>query len=422
MRPAPQPRRGDGPWGPRDDRYGGDQYRVRRPPRRDVDRIDWDEPDRRPAPPRLRHPLWAKLSVGLGALVMVVSGLSVIVPKLAISYFTKEIDRVDVIPEGLKGTDISGAINFLLIGIDQRNSGPNGNDLLRADSIIVVHIPADHSRVFLISLPRDARVKIPPVPEQNFPGETTKINAAFAYGARLPNGQRDISATGRGNGAVLTMRTISDLVPGGLKFNGFGIIDFDGFTSVVNALGGVHMCIDTETWSIKYTQEGHWLGYDMDDHVAGPPGRRGWHYEVGCRHMEPWEALDYARQRHLLPDGDYDRQRHQQQLIKAIVKQVASTDNLTNFKKISELQQAAGELLTLDLGGNSMEDWVFTLSSLRPDDMVMIKTNGGRFSPVGDDTSDERLLPESLELLKSLQTDTVLDFLVAHQDWVAADA
>ena len=47
-----------------------------------------------------------------------------------------------------------------------------------------------------------------------------------------------------------------------------------------------------------------------------------WH-EKGCKDMEGWEALDYARQRYGLTNGDYDRQRHQQQLIKAMAKKAS---------------------------------------------------------------------------------------------------
>jgi anionic cell wall polymer biosynthesis LytR-Cps2A-Psr (LCP) family protein len=138
--------------------------------------------------------------------------------------------------------------------------------------------------------------------------------------------------------------------------------------------------------------------------------------------MLPWEALDYSRQRYYLAngDGDYGRQRHQQQLIKAIVQKVSSGDTITNFSTMTRLQKAAGDLLTLDLGNTKVEDWVLTLSSLRSDDIVMVKTNGGKFAPNGNG-SNEQLIPDTLELLKAVQNDTVFDFLTSHQDWIAAD-
>jgi anionic cell wall polymer biosynthesis LytR-Cps2A-Psr (LCP) family protein len=213
------------------------------------------------------------------------------------------------------------------------------------------------------------------------------------------------------------MKTLSNLVPGGLTFNGVAIINFDGFLDVLEAIGGVHMCVDVDTHSIHYTDDGVKQANDLSDYDSL---KRGKHYPVGCYDMQPWEALDYSRQRHNLPNGDYDRQRHQQQLIKAIIKKVASKDTLTNFGMISKLQKAAGDLLTIDPGPNKLEDWVLTLQSLRPDDMVMIRTNGGKYSPNGNG-SNETLMPESIDLLKAVQQDKVFDFLTAHPDWIAAD-
>ena len=385
-----------------------------------------DRPGLPRSKPGRKDPLWAKITIIVGAVVMVVSGLTVVVPKIAAAWFTSGITEFDAIPEELRGTSIDGPINFLLIGVDQREG--EGVDGVRADSIVLVHVPAAHDRVFMISLPRDARVEIPPFPQLNFPGDDAeKINGAFSYGAKeggagKPYWDRkiDLGREGRERGTALTMLTISNLVPGGLKFNGAAIIDFDGFEAVVNALGGVHMCIDTDLYSIHYLPNGQKAGNPLHEEYGGRYGT-GYHYTKDCRDLQPWEALDYSRQRYELPNGDYDRQRHQQQLLKAIVKKVASTDTVTNFSTLRKLQEAAGDLLTLDPGGNKLEDWVLTLSSLRAEDMILIRTNGGKFSGYGDGTSDERLLPETIELLKSVQTDTVFDFLTAHPDWAAND-
>jgi LCP family protein required for cell wall assembly len=371
--------------------------------------------------------LWAKLSVIIGAVVMVLGGGVVVVPKLASAWLFGDVKQVDSIPDELLGKELSGPINFLLLGTDDRNEA--GVEGARTDSIVLVHIPAAHDRVFMISMPRDARVDIPPYPDTGYVGGTSKINAAFTFGAK-PAGPgpsvwdrpQDMSPQGQARGAALTMKTISNLVPGGLTFNGMAIIDFAGFEAVVNALGGVHMCVDTDLYSIHYYPDGRKAGNPLHEDYGGRYGT-GKHYVYGqCYDMQPWEALDYSRQRYELPNGDYDRQRHQQQLLKAIVKKVASTDTLTNFSTITKLQKAAGDLLTIDLGSNKLEDWVLTLSSVRPDDLVMVKTNGGKFAPIGDGTSDEMLLPETLDLLRAVQTDTVFDFLTLHQDWIAADA
>src|SRR5262249_7917220 len=142
--------------------------------------------------------------------------------------------------------------------------------------------------------------------------------------------------------------------------------------------GGVHMCVDEDTYSIRHAPDGTDFGYDLDYYHAVTKGL-GKHYPVGCYDMQPWEALDFSRQRELLPDGDFGRQRHQQQLMVAVAKQIMSASTLTNFGKLTDLKRAAGDLLTLDLGGHQLEDWVFTLSSLRAESLVPIKTYGGDF-------------------------------------------
>lgn len=295
--------------------------------------------------------------------------------------------------------------------MDQR-TGREAEGAIRADSIVIVHINAAHDQAFLVSLPRDAEVAIPPYPKTNFAGMSAeKINAAFAMGA-TKNGAPDPSPEGRGRGAELTAMTIDQLVPGGIDFNAVFILNYDGFLSILKVLGGVEMCVDEEVWSIHYDRNGKKVYPDLPDGV-------GKYYKVGCYPMQDWEALDYARQRHL-PDGDYGRQRHQQQLIKAIIKRMTTVGVLTDVGKLLDLQKAAGDLLTMHLGGIAPEEWIYTLRLLGSDDLVMIKTNGGKFTSAGPGRG-ERLSEDSLSLLQSISRDTVLDFLTQHPDWIAAD-
>jgi anionic cell wall polymer biosynthesis LytR-Cps2A-Psr (LCP) family protein len=200
-------------------------------------------------------------------------------------------------------------------------------------------------------------------------------------------------------------------VPGGLKFNGAAIINFQGFKDVLKAIGGVRLCIDVETRSIHYDKNDkyHTMVYDVSQRKV---------YKKGCQNLKYWEALDFARQRHLT-DGDYGRQRHQQQLLMAIFRKLASKGTLTDIGKVRELQRVAGDLLTLDLGKTDIIDWVFTLKALSPDDVIMIKTNGGKLNQIGN--GNERLSEQSIELLKAVHDDTVYDFLVKHPDWIAAE-
>ncbi len=370
-------------------------------------------PPERQRPRRPRDPLWAKICLILGAVVMIASGAFVVVPKVLANYATKDIPIEDLIPEEEKGANIEGPINMLLLGMDERSG--NSSDLIRSDTIIIVHIPATHDRVYMVSIPRDAEVEIPAFPETNFGGETTKVNAAFAHGAVDSNGKPDNTAAGRKRGAKLAIKTLSRLVPGGLKFNAVGIINFVGFRDILKAIGGVHLCVDIETRSIHYDNKGKY-------HTNDVPYAQRKIYKPGCRDFKDWEALDFARQRHFdNGDGDYTRQRHQQQLLMAIFKKLSSAGTMTDVGQLTKLQKAAGTLLTLDLGGQAVDNWIFTLKSVRAEDVVMIKTNGGKITPTFSNNGNERFSDESLDLLKSVHDDTVFDFLASHPSWIAKE-
>jgi hypothetical protein len=254
-------------------------------------------------------------------------------------------------------------------------------------------------------------------------GSTDKINAAFGYGAVDADGHQDLTSAGRGNGVILTMRTINCIVGGGLTFNGWATVNFDGFDKVVEALGSVYMCVDEDVWSIHYRADGTPADFYYFSGHSTRPQRK--HYTKGeCRDFQPWEALDYSRQRVDLAegDGDYGRQRHQQQLLKAILAKVASADTLTNFNTVGRLQQSAGDLLVLDLSGVPVEDWVFTFRNLRAGDVTMVKTYAGLYrSETVDEISYQRLDDDLIELLEACRDDTVFNFLAAHQDWVGQD-
>jgi anionic cell wall polymer biosynthesis LytR-Cps2A-Psr (LCP) family protein len=173
------------------------------------------------------------------------------------------------------------------------------------------------------------------------------------------------------------------------------------------------MCIDERVESVHYARSGKYMGEDI---YQGP----GYVYTPGCRHLQPWEALDYVRQRENLPHGDYDRQRHQQQFIMAMFKQLASTGTLTDITKFSALKNALGQLLTLDLNGD-VADWIFSFKGLRPSDVTMIQTNGGNY--VSEDVggkSYQRLSEDSERLMQALKADQVASFVALHPDWVAS--
>ena len=115
------------------------------------------------------------------------------------------------------------AQNWLLVGSDRRaDQGTTGQDATaplwrygaqRADTIMLVHLPADRRRLYLVSFPRDAWT---PIQGHG----NAKLNAAFSFG-----------------GPPLLIATMERLT--GVRVDHFAVLDFEGFRSMTDALGGV---------------------------------------------------------------------------------------------------------------------------------------------------------------------------------------
>jgi LCP family protein required for cell wall assembly len=359
-----------------------------------------------PARKRRGDPLWARLMVILGALIMMVSGGAIVGGKVLIGQVSGGIEQRNLLGNaGAKRVAIDGPLNLLLVGVDQRPE--NETDLIRSDSIIIVSINAEHTQARFLSVPRDTLVKIPANPRTNFKGATDKINAAFAFGSQ--------NKGGREGGMELLALTIQQSIAPGIKFDGGAIVDFGGFQALVEALGGVDMCIDQRVESIHVGQD------KRGKFLAPSKGGKPVVYEPGCRRLEPWQALDYVRQRHL-PNGDYDRARHQQQFVKAMVKEAKKQGVATNPIKLQKVMSAAGKALTVDRNGLALEDWMFTLSGVIENDPVMLKTNAGHTNTVKANGEEaEQLTPESRQMFQSLVAGTLDQFVAAHPEFVAND-
>src|SRR6185437_14787740 len=119
------------------------------------------------------------------------------------------------------------------------------------------------------------------------------------------------------------------------------IVNFAGFQSMVAALGGVDMCVDEKTISVHVGSDAHGnfhAPYEITASGVYPiRGITPQVYEPGCQHLAAWQALDYVRQRELIPDGDYGRQRHQQQFLQAVLKEATGAGVLTSPVKLDRV-------------------------------------------------------------------------------------
>jgi LCP family protein required for cell wall assembly len=329
--------------------------------------------------PRRRSNRLRRTLIILGATIVLVATAVGVGGALLIQRYDHAVSRGELLAPGSRShnASVSGPLNLLLIGSDKRVGNPDAGE--RSDTIIVAHVSRALNKVYLISVPRDLLVDIPPMPSINFAGDTTKINAAFEYGKGGPAGTQLVSAT------------LTKLM--GTRFDGAAVIDFSGLRSAVDILNGVNMCVDTRVVSIH----------------------TGKVFEPGCRLMGSGDVLDYLRQRDF-PDGDYSRQRHQQQFLKAFLERARSTGAASNPVKMDALLRAVAGTMTVDTGETKLTDLVFSMRQLGPTNMMGVKIPSD--PDTIDDVSYVVASPDAPGLFDAIRKDRVEEWTKNNQQWV----
>ena len=235
-------------------------------------------------------------------------------------------------------------VNILLMGSDERdgeNEAIGGHvDGMRSDTTIVAHISADRTRVELISIPRDSLVEIPTCTMSDgsttSPQRSAMFNSAFALGADRGG---DIASA-----AACTVNTVQQNT--GIPIHHFVVVDFAGFTKMVDAIGGVRLCIPN----------------DMNAPKAGL------YLEAGIQNLDGAQALGFARARTGVGVGDgsdTNRLGRQQELLAAVVRTVLNKNMMTDITQLIRFLDSATESLSIDSGFSSITDMAGLAYSLR---------------------------------------------------------
>lgn len=332
--------------------------------------------------PRRRRSGLQRALLITGVVLVTLSGLAAAGGFLLVQRYEGAVSKQDLLaPEsragGVAPAAVTGPLNFLLIGSDLRVNNPGAGQ--RSDTIIIVHLSRQLDRVFLVSIPRDLLVEIPPAPALGFGGAKTKINAAFQYGRGGPGGIQLLSQT-------LTRLT-------GLRFDGAAVVEFSGLKRAVDVVGGVNLCVDERTVSIHTRKV----------------------FEPGCRMMTSTDVLDYLRQRHF-DDGDFTRQRHQQQFLKAFLSQALSAGVITNPLKLDALLRAVGGALTVDTGSYQLTDLVYALRDVRPNGLTGMKVP--TYFDMWGNQSVVVATQDATSLFDALRGDTLDAWARTHKKWV----
>ena len=214
-------------------------------------------------------------------------------------------DRPSKLVDGPKGP-----LNILVMGSDTREGAGNNIDGLtgdgeRSDTTILLHLSADRERAYGVSIPRDLLVDRPECRTEDgdsIPGGTQQMwNAAFALG-----------------GPACTIQQFEQLTD--IRLDHFVVVDFEGFRGMVDAIGGVEVCIANGI---------------RDRHT-------GIDWPAGNRNIQGIEALQFLRTRHGVGDGgDLGRISNQQQYMSKLARKLVSEDVLSNPATLYKLASTA---------------------------------------------------------------------------------
>jgi polyisoprenyl-teichoic acid--peptidoglycan teichoic acid transferase len=297
------------------------------------------------------------------------------------------------------GADIEGPLDLLLIGVDTRVSIPDWEP--HADAIMLLHVDAGLTSGYLYSLPRDLRVDMPAFAPAGFGGGRYKITEAMSRGSRVPGSKRPSVK----QGYELLTKTISAYT--GIKtFRAGAILTFAGLSRLTDALGGVTLRIDQRVASLHRRPDGT-VRRRIGSTYIGPQAV----YLPGTRRLKGWQAIDYARQRYT-PGGDYTRQRHQRQLVKALLTEAENAGLATDQAKLQRVFRALGDTLVY-LGGRTPFEYAYALRNMRPGNLTLVGLPGASvFS--GGGYIGEQLQPAGKGFLHAVASGDPADYLRTH--------
>jgi LCP family protein required for cell wall assembly len=283
-------------------------------------------------------------------------------------YLNSKLTHSDVLVDYSGRPAVSAGQNWLITGSDSRQgltaaqekqlatgslSAAEGE---RSDTILLLHIPSNGGPAVLVSIPRDSYVPIPGY-------GSSKINAAFDLG-----------------GPKLLAETIQNVT--GLYINHYMGIGFGGFVSVVNAVGGVNMCLPGPMVDPK-------AGLDL---------------KAGCQNLDGDQALGYVRTRNFAL-SDIQREQDQRLFLKALLTKMTSAGTLLNpFASIPAASGSASSL-TVDQG-TSLYQLVHAAFALRSPETTTVPLASLDYQTSNDGVAVLWNQTEALQLFNDLKTDT----------------
>jgi len=207
---------------------------------------------------------------------------------------------------------VSGVANILLLGKDERPD--QQGEPTRTDTMMVLRVDFDHHTAKLLALPRDIWLALPNL--EPFGITEGRINTAYYYG--------EVYQT-PGGGPRLAMDAVT--LNFGIPLDHYAIVNFSGFTQIVDALGGIDIDVPKAIYDDQFPTD----DYGYMTLIINP----------GLQHMDGTQALRYARTRH--QDSDTERVKRQQLVLLSIRDKALSFDAVSKIPEVYAIAQGSFE-------------------------------------------------------------------------------
>lgn len=285
----------------------------------------------------------------MGVIGIIVIALLVVLPHLVVyRYGTILGDTFAAVFTGdsLAGEPAGGPepgdgerINILLIGVDAAAD----RTTTLTDTMMVASLDPVGPSVSLLSVPRD--LVDTPLGNGNVFGP--KLNALLGYADRHPDEFPD--------GGV---RALQDAIGALLEIpiHYYARIEFEGFITMVDAVGGVDVTV------AKGFEDPGYDGFGFD--------RRGFSISEGEHHLDGATALAYARSRKAAGESDFTRAARQQQIIVAMRDQLGQGGSL--LFELPALLGAVGQTVRSDVPVRELPGLAAILDEVDRDEMVSV--------------------------------------------------
>ena len=208
--------------------------------------------------------------------------------------YSKEMKNQDYIEN--PGT-VDKPFTVLIMGVDSTSDVLNANQAFNGDTLMLISFNPNTLNATVFSIPRDTYVPI-----ACLKGESSKINSSAAYGS------------------TCVINTIENLVD--IKIDYYVKINFKGVVDLVNALDGIDITVPDK---IDFCEQNSKRSKKPEDLQC---------IKSGFQHMNGEQALAFARHRHTLPAGDFQRVQHQQLVVEAIANSAKNLKNVDAFFKV----------------------------------------------------------------------------------------